>query len=112
MFKALMIIFVVSVGYSGSKPLVGDVDVVLFETKGQCEFAKDKIPEVAPGSWGRGEGDNRKDMELQMSVKCFDIPKEHQGKNLAEMIDSIDLSTGEVVIKDQEEERYHKRWNE
>ena len=111
MFKAMMIIFIVTIGYDGKKQdRVGDVDVVLFETMAQCEFAKKTIDEILPFGWGMGEEPNRDELVVGKSIKCFDIPGEAQGKGY-----TVEVVQGEpqIVIQQVEpEERAHKRWND
>ena len=119
----MMIIFVVNIGFDGRSDRSGDIDVILFETKAQCEFALSTLEEKIPFNWGRGEGEDRKLIEVGYSVECFDLPADAQtslrsGGSIdtdgiaRRVLESLHTEEPEMFEDPQHKRWDNKRWNE
>ncbi len=73
MFKAVMIIFVITMGRSGDETPAGILDTKMFETIEQCQFAKEKM-DAAIERWHYGKGDNTTEFPVKRTVECHEFP--------------------------------------
>jgi hypothetical protein len=123
-FKAVLIIFVMQIGYDGgSQTDVGDVDVILMESMAQCEFVRTTMSEELPFGWGHGKGEKRRYVEVGMSSKCFNLPKDAQvslqmGGSIdadgiaRQVLENLHSEEPDEFVDPNHTRWDHKRWNE
>ena len=91
MFKAVMIIFVITMGRGGDETPAGIVNTINFETMAQCEFAKAKMDE-AIGNWHYGRGDDKDPFLVKRTVECHEYPEDAVPKLSTRTSYSVDSS--------------------
>ena len=101
MFKALLVIYVMSIGGDDK----GSLTTTPFETMAQCEAAIKHAEDVID-DWHYGD-DKNNIVPIKKTMKCFEIPP-GPTPSTVQMPDKPDKQT--VVI--EPEPRIHKRWHD
>lgn len=105
MFKALLVIYVVSVGSEGNRG--GSLTTTPFETMEQCKAAITHAQTVTD-KWHYGD-DKTNIVPVKRTMQCFEIPA-------GPVTPAADSNTGNVPTPACEPsdlpERLHKRWDQ
>jgi len=105
MFKALLVIYIVSIGTQGDRG--GSLTTTPFETMEQCEAAI-KHAEAVMNAWYYGK-DKSKIVPTKNTMECFEIPPGPL-PNLVQLPDGTDSAP--VIVDQPPSPRTDRRWND
>jgi hypothetical protein len=105
MFKALLVVYVVSIGSGGNQG--GSLTTTPFETMAQCKAAIKHAEDVID-DWHYGN-DKTKIVPVEKTMKCFEIPP---GPTQNMVQPPSETSESSPIIVDNPSPRTDKRWND
>jgi len=106
MFKALLVIYIVSIGTQGERG--GSLTTTPFETMEQCEAAIKHAEDVLD-DWHYGD-DKSSVVPTKNTMKCFEIPPGPL-PDLVQLPDGT-VDSAPIVVDKPPSPRTNKRWND
>jgi len=103
MFKALLVIYVISIGGDDK----GSLTTTPFETMEQCEAAIKHVEDVID-DWYYGD-DKAKIVPIKKTMKCFEIPP---GSTQHMVQPPYEPGENPPIVIEKSKPRIDKRWND